>query len=84
MSHHSGYHQKPNRFPRNWPAFADRVCQTDGVGLPLPDPDVHAGRIEQLISDFVEPARADALEDLGQGRRAFGIAASFVRGKLAD
>jgi hypothetical protein len=49
-----------------------------------PDPEVTAARVEQLIADLVEPARAEALENLGQGRRAFGIATSWVRGKLAE
>ena len=47
-------------------------------------PEVTAARVERLVADLVEPARAEALEDLGQGRRAFGIATSWVRGKLGS
>jgi hypothetical protein len=64
-------------------AMAIGLTEKEHVSLPSPPaPKVAAARVEQLIADLVEPARAEALEDLGQGRRAFGIAASWVRGKL--
>jgi hypothetical protein len=54
-------------------------------GLPpavMPDPDSEAARFNALIPDLVEPAKVTALEQLGEGRRALGIATSWLRGKL--
>ena len=53
-------------------------------GLPpavMPDPDAVAARVSSLIADLVEPAKVTALEQLGEGRRALGLATSWVRGK---
>jgi hypothetical protein len=36
------------------------------------------------VGDLVEPAKADALEKLGEGRQALGIAAAWVRAKLTS
>jgi hypothetical protein len=36
-----------------------------------------------MTPDLVEPAKADALEKLGEGRQALGIASDWVRTKLA-
>jgi hypothetical protein len=66
-------------------AMAIGLTDKEDVAPPTPpDPEVAEARVERLIADLVEPARAEALEDLGQGRRAFGIAASWVRGKLTN
>ena len=63
--------------------LADGICNKDRVAPPTPpDPDVAAARLARHIADLVEPARVEALEDLAQGRRAFGITAGWVRGKL--
>jgi hypothetical protein len=35
------------------------------------------------VADLVEPAKTSALEALGEGRQALGIAAGWVRAKLA-
>jgi len=35
------------------------------------------------VADLVEPAKAEALESLGEGRQALGIAVEWVRTKLA-
>ncbi len=35
------------------------------------------------MADLVEPAKAEALDKLGEGRQAFDIAAGWVRRKLA-
>jgi hypothetical protein len=35
------------------------------------------------VTDLVEPAKVEALDKLGEGERALGIAAGWVRGKLA-
>lgn len=41
-----------------------------------------ATRVTALIADLVEPAKVTALERLGEGRRALGIATSWLRAKL--
>jgi hypothetical protein len=65
--------------------LAVALAEKDGLPLPAPpDPDAVAARVDQLVADLVEPARVTALEQLGDGRRAFGIATSWVRGKLAS
>lgn len=85
-------------FPKRQAEWSEQVLQTQrlgamaigltdkvGVAPPTPpEPEVTASRVERLVADLVEPARADALEDLGQGRRAFGTAASWVRCRLVD
>jgi hypothetical protein len=87
----------PALFPDRQAEWTERLLETQRLGAMAvgltdkedaapptpPDPEEAAARLERLIADLVEPARAESLEDLGQGRRAFGIAASWVRGKLA-
>ena len=64
-------------------ALAIGLTDKEDVAPPTPPaPEAATARVEQLIADLVELARVEALEDLGQGRRAFGIASSWVRGKL--
>jgi len=45
------------------------------------DPAVVTERSSQLVEDLVQPARSTALEKLGDGRRALGIATGWLRGK---
>ena len=92
--HYLGGH--PGLFPDRQAEWTERLLETQRLGAMAigptdkedaapptpPHSEVAATRVEQLIADLVEPARAEALEDLGQERRAFGIAASWVRGKL--
>jgi hypothetical protein len=47
-----------------------------------PDPEAASRRTAELVADLVEPAKADALEKLGEGRQALGIASDWVRTKL--
>jgi hypothetical protein len=35
------------------------------------------------VADLVEPAKSEALDKLGEGRQALGIASAWVRSKLA-
>jgi hypothetical protein len=54
-------------------------------GLPpavMPDPDAVAVHVNALIADLVDPAKVTALEQLGEGQRALGIATSWVRERL--
>jgi hypothetical protein len=48
-----------------------------------PEPQALDRRTTELVADLVEPAKADALETLGEGARAFDIASAWLRPKLA-
>jgi hypothetical protein len=88
----------PALFPDRQAEWAERLLDTqrlgamaigftdkEGVAPPTPPaPEATTARVERLTADLVEPARVEALENLGQGRRAFGIASSWVRGRLGQ
>ena len=60
-----------------------RLAELDGVAPAVaPDPETLSRRITKLVTDVVEPAKAEALEKVGEGRQALGIAAGWVRAKL--
>ncbi len=64
-------------------AMAVRLAELDGVPLPAPlDAEAVSARADRLVADLVEPAKVTALEKLGEGERAYRIAAGWVRGKL--
>ena len=64
--------------------MAVRVAEFDGVPAAVPpDPEALSRRTTELVADLVEPAKAEALEKLGEGDRALGIANAWVRTKLA-
>jgi len=64
--------------------MAVRVAEFDGVPAAVPpDPEALSRRTTELVADLVEPAKSDALEKLGEGDRALGIANAWVRTKLA-
>jgi hypothetical protein len=66
-------------------AAAVRAAELDGVAPGLPeDPVAFNARVGELVADLVEPAKVEALDKLGEGRRAFDIASHWVRGKLAS
>ena len=83
-------------FPDDVAAWAAQLKSTETLaglalglaehdGLPpavMPDPDAVAVHVNALIADLVEPAKVIALEQLGEGQRALGIATSWVRGRL--
>jgi len=63
--------------------MAARLAELDGApAAVLPEPEAVSRRTAELVADLVEPAKADALEKLDEGRRAFGIANAWVRTKL--
>ena len=65
-------------------ASALRAAELDGVEPEEPeDPDALTRRAGQLVADLVEPAKSETLDKLGEGRQALGIAAGWVRSKLA-
>jgi hypothetical protein len=65
-------------------ATAVRAAELDGVEpAPPEDPDALKVRAGELVADLVEPSKSEALDKCGEGRQAFGIAAGWVRSKLA-
>jgi hypothetical protein len=71
---------------RSTQIIADMAMRlADLSGVPQADPpDLEALslRTAELVADLVEPAKADALEKLGEGRQALDIASAWVRTKL--
>jgi hypothetical protein len=64
--------------------LAVRLAEFDGVPPAVPsDPEALSRRTTELVADLVEPAKAEALEKLGEGRQALGIANGWLRTKLA-
>jgi hypothetical protein len=65
-------------------AMTVRLAEVDGVAPCVPtDPEAISRRTTELVADLVEPAKAEALEKLGEGGQALGIASAWVRTKLA-
>lgn len=62
--------------------MAVRLAEIDSgpVGVPA-DYEAAVERTAQLVADLVRPAKSDALEKLGEGERAFGIATEWLRSK---
>jgi hypothetical protein len=59
------------------------MADLDGArAAPTPDREALARRTTELVADLVEPAKANALEKLGEGRRSLDIANAWVRTKL--
>ena len=64
--------------------MAARLAEIDGVPAAAPpDSDALPQRTAELVADLVEPAKAEALDKLGEGRQAFDISAGWVRVRLA-
>ena len=64
-------------------AMAVRLAELEGVPPAVPpNPDVLSERTAELVADLVEPAKAETLEKLGEGRQALGIAAAWMRTKV--
>jgi hypothetical protein len=69
-------------------AIVDLALRLTGVADVPPDlpPDQEAlpRRPLELVAALVEPAKVEALDKLGDGERAFGIAAEWVRTRVAS
>jgi len=62
---------------------AVRLAELDGLPpVAPPDPEAFSGRSAELVADLVEPAKVEALDKLGEGRKAFDIAGGWVRARL--
>ncbi len=65
-------------------ALAVRLAELDGLSPPpADDPEAFEARVSQLVADHVEPARSEALDELGDGCRAATVARRWVESKLA-
>ena len=65
-------------------AVACRLAEFDGVPpAEPPDPDAASARVTEIVADLVEPAKATALEKLGDGEQSLAIATAWLRPKLA-
>jgi hypothetical protein len=64
--------------------MAVHLVELEGVPAPVPPPDPEAlsRRTAELVADLVEPVKADALEKLGEGQRALGIATDWLRARI--
>lgn len=85
----------PAQFPDNAARWAGQLATSDtleaavvrfaGVeGVPdalQPPAEAFAARVAGYVTDFVEPAKVAALEDLDEGYRALAIATGWLRGK---
>jgi len=62
-----------------------RCAELDGAAPAEPeDPEgVQLRASHLLVADLVEPAGSEALDKLGEGRQALGIASAWVRSNLA-
>jgi hypothetical protein len=64
--------------------MAVRLAELDGVPPAVPtDTEALSRRTTELVADLVEPAKAEALEKLGEGGRALSVATGWLRTKLA-
>jgi hypothetical protein len=62
---------------------AVRLAELDGVPPAEPgNPNDASDHALQLVADLVEPAKATALHELGESRRAMAIGAGWLRTKL--
>ena len=63
---------------------AVRLAAFAGVPAAMaPEPEALSRRTTELVADLVEPAKAEALEKLGEAPRALDIANAWLRPKLA-
>jgi hypothetical protein len=60
-----------------------RLAELDGEeSSPADDPVTFEARVAQIEADHVEPARSSTWDQLGDGRRALGLAVRWLRPKL--
>lgn len=59
--------------------MANALADIDGVEPAPQSDDALVERTAALTADLVEPAKATALEKLGEGERGLGIAVAWLR-----
>jgi hypothetical protein len=60
------------------------MAQMDGVPAAAPqDPQALSRRIAEPVADLVQPAKSEALQKLGEGELAYGIANEWLRTKFS-
>ena len=63
--------------------IATTLAEFDGAEPPpAADPVAFEARVAQLVADHVEPARSNAWDQVGDGRRALSLAVGWLRPKL--
>jgi hypothetical protein len=63
--------------------MADRLAELDGLGpSDLDDEEAVAIRLPEVLADLVEPAKATALEKLGEGERSIRLATDWLRARF--
>ena len=63
--------------------IATTLAEFDGAEPPpADDPVAFEARVAQLVADHVEPARSNAWDQVGDGRRALSLAVRWLRPKL--
>jgi hypothetical protein len=63
---------------------AVRLAELDGLPPAAPaNAEALFGRTTEFVTDLVEPAKAEALDKLGEGERALSVATGWLRTKLA-
>lgn len=62
--------------------MALRLAELDGVAVDEPDRTWAEDRVDARLADLVEPARATALEKVGEGERGLAIVTGWLRTKL--
>jgi hypothetical protein len=63
--------------------MAVRLAELDGVAAAAPpDHGAYSRRMTELVADLIEPARSAALDKLGEGERAFGMATAWLRARI--
>jgi hypothetical protein len=56
-----------------------RLAELDGFGGRSPDdPKAVERRVAALVADLTEPARSDAYNEIGDGRRAYAVGRRWV------
>jgi hypothetical protein len=64
--------------------MALHVAELDGLGeAPADDVDAFERRVTAIAADLTEPARSDAYNEIGDGRRAYEVARGWVYDSLA-
>jgi hypothetical protein len=61
-----------------------RLAELDGLGdPPADDPEAVERRVAALVADLTEPARSDAYNEIGDGRRAYAVGRAWVLESLS-